>query len=89
MIAGTPSQARFSRDVLMKPFTAKLSSALDGSRLVRSLLEMIASQAAGSLRELAVFVRNTLKYQLAKPEPCAACTGEVLFLQDLLGESPP
>jgi hypothetical protein len=61
------------KDHLFKPFTAKLSSALYGSRLLRSLLEVIASQAAQSLKELALFISCTLKFQLTKTQSCDFC----------------
>ena len=56
---------KHTRDYLLQPFTAKLSSALTGSRLVRSILEIVASQAVGSLYELGIFLKSTLKYELA------------------------
>jgi len=48
MICKDTNQLNYTRDYLLKPFKAKLSSALQGTRLVKAILEVIASQAITS-----------------------------------------
>lgn len=64
MICKNPKQLKYSRDVLLQPFEAKLSSAMNGSRLVRSLLEIISSQVVGSMEQIAIFIQSSLVYKL-------------------------
>jgi replicative superfamily II helicase len=52
IVTANQQQLKHTRNVLLQPFTAKLSSALNGSRLVRSLLEIISACAVESLKEL-------------------------------------
>ena len=66
IVTANQQQLKHTRNVLLQPFTAKLSSALNGSRLVRSLLEIISACAVESLKELSQFIQSTLVYQLAK-----------------------
>lgn len=49
---------------LMKPFKCDLKSALSGVRLMRSLLEIIASNIVPNMPALRVFLDQTLKYTL-------------------------
>lgn len=74
IVVNNGQQMKYTRDNLLQPFTAKLSSALTGSRLVRSLLEIVASQAVGSLYELGIFIKCTLKYELATLMKCMLCS---------------
>ena len=53
VITSTAEQMKHTRNVLLIPFQAKLTSAMFGSRLIRSILEVIASIAVCSLSELA------------------------------------
>lgn len=55
---------------LMKPFTCNLKSALTGSRLMRSLLEIIASNAVQSFAQIRTFLMQTLKHSLQKKLRC-------------------
>lgn len=54
----------------MKPFTCELKSALTGTRLMRSLLEVIASNVVTSFSHLEIFLKSTLKYTLTKKDHC-------------------
>ena len=62
MICTDTNQLKYSRDVLLQPFETKLSSAMNGSRLVRSLLEIISSQVVGSMSQVATFIQSTLVF---------------------------
>ena len=57
-------QLNYCREVLLQPFQAKLTSALSGSRLVRSLLEIIASQVVNSMAQIGTFIETTLLFAL-------------------------
>ena len=48
----------------MKPFKCELKSALSGTRLMRSLLEIIASNVVTSFAQLRLFLQQTLKFNL-------------------------
>ena len=50
---------------LLKPYKVDLTSALTGPRLMRAILEVIASGLTQSLEEVETFIERTLVYQLA------------------------
>lgn len=54
----------------MKPFKCDLKSALSGTRLMRSLLEIIASGVVQSFSQLRIFLEQTLKYTLQTKQRC-------------------
>jgi len=87
VICTTKKQVDYTRDTLLQPFQAKLTSALSGPRLVRSLLEIIASQVVGSLPQIAIFIKSTLVYELAELEKCAKCHDDWIHNQVLFGEA--
>ena len=58
---------------LMKPFMCELKSALTGCRLMRSILEIIASGLVECLSDIDFFLKNTLKYTLMTKEECSKC----------------
>eukprot|EP00347_Sterkiella_histriomuscorum_P009329 403341625 len=69
---------------LMKPFYCELKSALTGQRLMRSLLEIIASNVVTSFKHIRIFIQSTLKYTLCQKMRCNSCTqtyfqNEILF----------
>ena len=66
-------QLSYCREVLLQPFQAKLTSALAGSRLVRSLLEIIASQAVNSMAQIGTFLETTLLFALTQSDKCSIC----------------
>ena len=63
----------YSRNILLQPFQARLTSAMAGSRLVRALLEIIASQAVNSIAQVGTFIHSTLLFALASVEKCSIC----------------
>ena len=71
---------------LIKPFKCQLKSALTGCRLMRSLLEIIASGSISSLFDLDFFIKNTLKYTLCNNETCANCFKNFEFNEELFSE---
>jgi hypothetical protein len=56
--------------------------------LVRSLLEIVASQAVGSLFELGIFVKSTLKYELANLNKCHLCSSGFSHTHSLFEKQP-
>ena len=76
-------QMKHTRNFLLQPFTTKLSSALFGSRLVRALLEIVASQAVQSLSELSTFIESTLIFQLTKQDKCGGCENSQSSVQKM------
>ena len=66
-------QLHYCREVLLPPFQAKLTSALAGSRLVRSLLEIVASQAVNSVAQIGTFLETTLLFALTHSDKCSTC----------------
>lgn len=73
MVCTNAQQLKYCREVLLQPFQAKLSSAMNGSRLVRSLLEVISSQVVASLRQISIFIESSLIYQLTQKPSCSRC----------------
>ena len=72
----------------MKPFKCELKSALTGTRLMRSLLEIIASNVVSSFKHIRIFLEQTLKYNLQDKKRCGRChksyeLNSVLFGLDL------
>ena len=72
---------------LIKPFKCELKSALTGSRLMRSLLEFIASGSIQSIRDLDVYLKNTLKYALCTKDECVHCFKNSEFDNILFGRN--
>jgi replicative superfamily II helicase len=56
---------------LIKPFECKLVSALTGSRLMRSLLVIIASGSITTMVDVGEYLKNTLKYVLCVKSECS------------------
>ena len=56
---------------LVKPFECKLVSALTGSRLMRSLLDIIASGSITTMNDISEYLKNTLKYVLCVKNDCS------------------
>lgn len=55
---------------LHKPYEVDLRSALTGPRLMRAVLEVLASGLVKDLEETWIFLEQTLVYQLASEEKC-------------------
>ena len=70
-------------DELVKPFKCELKSALTGSRLMRSLLDVVASGSSPSMYDLAYFLNNTLKSVLCTKDKCVYCEGKLEHNQAL------
>ena len=54
----------------MKPFQIELKSALTGPRLMRAILEIIASGVIESRDDILMFLKQTLVYALASDLDC-------------------
>ena len=63
----------------MKPFKCELKSELTGQRLMRSLLEIIASNVVMSFSHIRVFLESTLKHTLCKKKSCSKCAPSMQF----------
>jgi hypothetical protein len=72
----------------MKPFKCDLKSALSGTRLMRSLLEIISSNAVQSFHQLEIFLKQTLKYTLQTKQRCELCKRSFEGNQSLFSEKP-
>ena len=73
---------------LIKPFQQELTSALTGSRLMRSLLEVISSGSISTFKDLKCYLSNTLKYTLCSIDSCSSCYKSQECNQALFVESP-
>jgi DNA polymerase theta len=62
---------------LTKPFQCKLVSALTGVRLMRALLDIIASGSITSMPDISCYLRNTLKYVLCTRNECLSCCSTI------------
>lgn len=51
---------------------------MNGSRLLRSLLEILSSQVVASMGQIATFIQSTLIYQLTRKKFCYRCKDSVL-----------
>ena len=85
MICTKPEQYSHVQE-LVKPFKCDLQSVLTGSRLMRSILEIIASGSIQNLFQLSSFVKQTLKFVLCNNQVCTNCfkvaeDNDVLFSQ--------
>ena len=70
MICTKDEHENYFLSELLKPYKVDLTSALTGPRLMRAILEVIASGLTQSLEEVETFVEQTLVYQLASAEKC-------------------
>ncbi|CDW81021.1 dna polymerase theta [Stylonychia lemnae] len=70
---------------LMKPFKCELKSALTGQRLMRSILEIIASNVVQSFVQIRIFVESTLKNTLCKKVWCNGCIDQFQMNEILFG----
>lgn len=62
---------------LMKPFHCELKSALNGVRLMKSLLEVIASNIVQSFKDLRIFLESTLIFNLLPKQCCHLCSHSI------------
>ena len=59
--------------MLLKPFKAELTSVLNGTRLMRALLEVISSSVINTFHQLNIFIKNTLLFILTEKKSCNLC----------------
>jgi replicative superfamily II helicase len=58
---------------LMKPFSCQLKSALTGPRLMKALLEIIATNSVSNLEHIRLFLESTLNFTLCEQQLCSLC----------------
>ena len=86
MICTNYYEVNHYKEELSKPFVAKLSSAMNGSRLVKSLLEIISSKFLTTMEQIAIFIKQTLVLQLTVCEKCNRCSDSFETNRGIFGQ---
>lgn len=73
LICTKEDEFKHSMEQLVRKFKVKLRSVMSGTRFVRALLEVVASQFIETMSKVITFVESSLLIQLTNDRPCFKC----------------